>query len=306
MANDMPKMGWVGLGNMGYPMAKLMVEAGYEVTVLDLDRAVVDRFVQEVGGKRADTLAEVGRESDVAITMVPDGKAVHAVAIEGGDNLSAGLADGTLVIDMSSSAPTGTVELGAELLAKGVTLMDAPVSGGVPRATDGTLAIMLGGDDEAALTRATPILEIMGGTVFRTGRLGSGHAMKCLNNYLSAIGLTAANEALIIGAKFGLDPSVMTDIINQSTGRNSNTERKLHQCVLSRTFDAGFSAALMAKDVRTAAGLADDQDMYAPVLAQLSELWTKFSDEHPGEDHTASVKLWEEANGFELKAGGAG
>src|SRR5262249_38698973 len=153
------------------------------------------------------------------------------------------LSSATIVIDMSSSAPLGTRTLGGELKAAGFAFIDAPVSGGVKRAIDATLAIMVGGDADI-ITRVEPMLAAMGKDIFRTGPLGSGHAMKALNNYVSAAGLTAAVEALVVGQKFGLDPNVMTDVLNASSGRNNTTENKLKQFIIPRNFTSGFSVAL--------------------------------------------------------------
>ncbi len=296
MADDKIKVGWIGLGNMGWPMAANLVKAGYALTVNDLDPALSQRFAGQVGGEVATTARATAEASDVLITMVPNGKVVKAIMTEGPDSAMAGLGGGGVVVDMSSSDPVGTRELAAALLKEGVILLDAPVSGGVPKASDGTLAIMLGGEDADAKAQAMPLLDTMGGAVFETGPTGSGHAMKALNNYLSAIGLTAANEALMVGQKFGLDPRVMTDVINASTGRNSNTERKLHQAVIPRTFDAGFATTLMAKDLRTAYDLVKAQSQYAPVMELVSKIWTEVDEEFPGCDHTASIQWWEKRN----------
>ncbi len=178
---------------------------------------------------------------------------------------------------MSSSYPMATVALGETLAESGVTLLDAPVSGGVQKAIEGTLAIMLGGNDEAAMERATPVLEAMG-TVYRTGGLGSGHATKALNNYVSAAGLAAACEAVIVGKAFGLDPERMIDVINVSTGRNNSTERKIKPFVLSGDFrKAGFALDLMAKDVKAAADLADELGHPLPGIADARALWGEAS-----------------------------
>lgn len=147
-------------------------------------------------------------------------------------------------------------KLGEELEKRGLNMVDAPVSGGVRRAVDGSLAIMIGGDP-ASVARVKPVLEALGRSIFETGPLGSGHAMKALNNFVSAAGLTAACEALAVGKKFGLDPEQMVDILNVSTGRNNSTENKMKPFILSGSYDGGFSLALMAKDLRVAADLAD-------------------------------------------------
>ncbi len=299
-------VGWIGIGNMGWPIARNAKRAGIDIAVFDLDQDKLGRFAEEFDAKRAPSLAALAEMSDIVVTIVPDGKVVHRICFGdgddgGGDSLEAGLAPGKILVDMSSSAPMGTRALGDALLAKGVTLIDAPVSGGVPGADKGTLSIMVGGTDEAAIARVMPMFEATGKNIFRCGPLGAGHAMKCLNNYLSAVGLTAANEALIIGQKFGLDPSTMVDILNVSTGRNSSTERKFHQHVLPRTYGTGFAASLMAKDVGIAAGLAGDQDLYAPLLHSLNEIWTQINEQMPDRDHEVSIEYYEKVNAIRLK-----
>ena len=294
-------IGWIGIGNMGWPMARNAKQAGLDVAVFDLDQEKLGRFADEFDAKRASSLAALAEMSDIVVTIVPDGKVVRRICFGEGDSLADGLEAGMILVDMSSSAPMGTRALGDELLAKGVTLIDAPVSGGVPGADKGTLSIMVGGTDEAALAKVMPMFEATGKNIFRCGPLGAGHAMKCLNNYLSAVGLTAANEALIIGQKFGLDPSTMVDILNVSTGRNSSTERKFHQHVLPRTYGTGFAAGLMAKDVGIAAGLAGDQDLYAPLLHSLNDIWTQIGQQMPDRDHEVSIEYYEKLNAVRLK-----
>ena len=293
-------VGWIGIGNMGWPMARNAKKAGVDIAVFDLDQDKLGRFAEEFDAKRASSLAALSEMSDVIVTIVPDGKVVRRICFGDGDNLAAGFADGKILVDMSSSAPVGTRELGEELKAKGITLIDAPVSGGVTGAENATLSIMVGCSDEDALAKVMPFFEATGKNIFRCGPLGAGHAMKCLNNYLSAVGLTAANEALLIGQKFGLDPSTMVDILNVSTGRNSSTERKYHQSVLPRTYVSGFSTALMAKDVGIANGLAGDQDMTAPLLNSLNAIWGNYNEVMPTAAHEATIEVLEKANGIKL------
>jgi 3-hydroxyisobutyrate dehydrogenase len=172
-------------------------------------------------------------------------------------------------------------------------MLDAPVSGGVPRARDGTLAIMVGGDPEA-IERARPVLAAMGSKIFATGPLGSGHAMKALNNYVSAAGLAAAAEALLVGRRFGLDPAIMTDVLNASSGRNNSTENKLKQHILSRTFASGFSLDLMAKDLDTAVELAGDLGVPTPFAERCVALWKDAAAQFGrGADHTEIYRFLE-------------
>ena len=184
------RIGLVGLGLMGVPMARNLLAAGYSLTVYDVNTQVLSDFAAaNPAASAAASLRALAGVCDAVITMLPNGKIVRDVVLEGADNLASGLAAGTLVIDMSSSSPVGTRELGELLAARGLALIDAPVSGGVRRAVDATLAIMIGGDD-AQIARCEPLLKAMGRDLFRTGGLGTAHAMKALNNYVSAAGFS--------------------------------------------------------------------------------------------------------------------
>ena len=264
------RVAFLGLGKMGLPMARRLHEAGAPVVGFDPLATARDAFA-EVGGAVAPAARDAAQHADVLITMLPDGKAVRAALMDG-EPLVAHLAKGAVVIDMSSSAPVGTRELAEELAARGIDLLDAPVSGGIKRAIDGSLAIMVGGPAEV-IARVRPLLETMGKSIFETGGIGSGHAMKALNNYVSAAGLTAACEALQIGQRFGLDPVLMTDILNASTGRNNSTEVKLKPFVIPKNYASGFSLGLMAKDLRTADDLARHLGVPAPLSAEVASLW---------------------------------
>ncbi len=261
----------IGLGNMGVPMALCLTKAGFQVTGFDVSEAARRRF-SEAGGQVAASAAAAVKSADVLITLLPDGKAVRAAL----EPLQKDLKPGCIVIDMSSSEPLGTRALGESYIAAGFEFIDAPVSGGVKRATDGTLSIMAGGN-AATIDRLGLVLAAMGRSIFRTGRLGSGHAMKALNNYVSAAGLIAAVEAVQIGEKFGLDPNLMADIFNASTGRNNTTEVKLKQFIISKSFNAGFPLHLMAKDVRTADNLGHAIAVPAPLADTCAKLWDEAS-----------------------------
>jgi len=281
-AAEAPRIGFVGLGNMGQPMAALLARAGHSVTVYDVDPAKARAVAQAVSVDIAADLHQLGAASDIVITMLPNGDIVARAARE----LAEALAGGGILVDMSSSAPLGTIALGETLAARGIGLLDAPVSGGVRRAVTGELAIMVGGD-EAAIARVRPILEVLG-RLFPVGRLGSAHALKALNNFVSAAGLAAACEALLVAERFGIEPDLVVEVLNNSTGRNNSTETKLRPFVLSGRFDAGFAAALMAKDIATAAQLARDLDVPAPMLEASAGLWAEAAAAlPPGSDHTA-------------------
>ena len=291
------RVGFIGLGNMGLPMAANLAKAGQDIIVYDLNRGVVDDFVKEHGGRPANGLVSVAENADLIITIVPTGKDVRRIAIgDGGDGdaLAAHMESGKLLLDMSSSDPTGSVDLAGLLRKQGISFVDAPVSGGVKRAIDGSLAIMVGGDP-ADIERCQPLLDIMGGQIFQCGPVGSGHAMKALNNMLSAIGLAAAGEALLIGKQFGLDPAVMVDTINRSTGRNNATEVKFHQFVLNENYASGFTNALMVKDLTTAQDLARATEVPAPFTALVREIFAETKTQFGADsDHTEVVR-WQQA-----------
>ncbi|MBV8848265.1 MAG: NAD(P)-dependent oxidoreductase [Methylobacteriaceae bacterium] len=279
------RIAFFGLGKMGLPMARQLHEAGAPVVGFDSAETARVAFA-DAGGTVAASAREATAGADVLITMLPDGKSVRAALLEG-EPVVAHCAPDAIVLDMSSSAPVETREFADELAQRGIRLLDAPVSGGVKRAVDGSLAIMVGGPPEA-VAKVRPLLETMGKSIFETGAVGSGHAMKALNNYVSAAGLTAACEALQIGEKFGLDPMLMTDVLNASTGRNNSTEVKLKPFVIPKNYASGFSLGLMTKDLRTADDLARYLDVPAPFSQALIEIWQDAADAlSAAADHTA-------------------
>lgn len=281
------RVAFLGLGKMGQPMARRLREAGFSVRGFDLSEDTRRAFAQG-GGAAAASAREAVADAQVVITMLPDGKAVRAALLGGEPPLVEGLAEGTIVIDMSSSSPIDTQALGRDLAPFGLGLVDAPVSGGVKKAVSGELAIMAGSDDPALPGRVRPVLEAMGASIFETGPLGSGHAMKALNNYVSAAGLMAACEALRVGKGFGLDPELMVDVLNASSGRNNSTEVKMKPFVISGRYDSGFALALMAKDLRTADDLARHLGVPARLSHVCADMWAEALEQlGPGADHTA-------------------
>jgi 3-hydroxyisobutyrate dehydrogenase len=265
MSAAQSSIGFIGIGNMGAPMVRCLVKAGHSVTVFDAKPENASVFRDAADVTIAASLTGLAA-CDTIITMLPDSKVVRAVVVGDGKapGLAAGLKPGSIIVDMSSSYAPDTVALGRDLEPKKITLVDAPVSGGVPKAITGTLAIMAGGTP-SDIARVTPLLTAMG-SVMPTGALGTGHAMKALNNYVSAAGLIATCEALLIGEKFGLDPTVMTAVLNASTGRNNTTENKARSYLIPRTFNSGFSLALMNKDVGMAHALAAELELDAKEL----------------------------------------
>ncbi len=298
---EKPTVGFVGVGNMGWPMAACLVRAGFTVNVNDSRREVANNFVQQVGGTAPDTLRQLAATSDVIVTMLPTSGIVEHVLGAGDDNILSGLKPGTIVIEMSSGVPSVTQRLAEQVAALGGIMIDGPVSGGVPRAKTGQLAIMVGGES-AAIDAAMPVLSAMG-TVLRTGAVGSGQAMKALNNLVSTGGFLIGIEALLIGQRFGLDAGVMTDVLNAATGMNNSTQKKFRQYVLSRKFDAGFTMGLLAKDLSIALQVARETSTAAPLSALVREMIVSSEAIFgPAADHTEMAKLCERLVGEELEA----
>lgn len=294
------RIGFVGIGNMGAPMAVHIANAGYCVVAFDTRPDIVAALAaQNANIEVAQSLNGAGSDVSAVITMLPDSKVVEAVVFGSGAGaggaLSSVMAPDSLLIDMSSSFAPATRALAQRLQEKGIWTVDAPVSGGVGKAVSGELAIMAGGRDED-VARARPLLETMG-TVFHTGPVGSGHAMKALNNYVSAAGLIAVSEALAVGETFGLQPQRMVEILNASTGRNNTSENKAERYMLSGTYNSGFSLALMAKDVGMAQELAQGLGIEARELELVSRyLSLALSELGAGADHTEVHRFVRAAN----------
>lgn len=271
-------MAFIGLGQMGRLMSENLVKRGFSVNSFDLN-----------GSGNCDSARRAAERADVLITMLPDGKAVRKAVLAA----LPGLGKGTVVIDMSSSDPAVTRRIGAVLSKKGISLIDAPVSGSTAGARNATLAIMAGGEKDS-LNRVLPVLRAIGKDIFHVGPLGSGHAMKALNNYIGASGTIAAFEALLVGQAFGLDPKLMTEVFNASTGYNSTTQRKIPQQVLTNAFASGFSAALMTKDVGIAATLARAVGTPTPYLRKTLAVWREALRRLPRDaDHTEMYRYLE-------------
>ncbi|MGH3390648.1 MAG: NAD(P)-dependent oxidoreductase, partial [Actinomadura sp.] len=247
MTDDAPTLGpgtvigFVGLGNMGSPMVERLLAAGYGVRAYDTDPAARGRFARTPGATVAEALAEVADGAHAVVLMLPDSAAVRAVLLDG--DLLAHLTPGTVLLDMGSSEPFVTRELAATADGRGVPMVDAPVSGGVQGARKGTLTIMTGGAP-APVAAVRPLLEVLGGKVLHVGPAGAGHALKALNNLLSATHLLVSSEAVLAGREFGLDPVVILEAINGSSGRSGSTETKWPKFMLDRAFDSGFGLRL--------------------------------------------------------------
>jgi 3-hydroxyisobutyrate dehydrogenase len=288
------RIGFIGLGNMGDPMAGHIAKGGQELVVFDIDVARAQQFAATHGAKAARDLAAIGA-ADVIITMLPTGGDVHQAIVEAQSGaLLAALRPGAIVIDMSSSEPVGTQRLGAKIAARNATLIDAPVSGGVARALTGTLAIMIGCDDPTSVIKARPVLNLMGDRLFETGGLGTGHAMKALNNFVAASSFAATAEAMMIGAAFGLDRGKMVEIMNVSTGRNFHTDVVMKEHVVGAKFATGFAVGLLAKDVKIAEELGEAVKVDAPLTKLVSRRWAEARDKVGAtRDNTEAYLAWD-------------
>ncbi|MFI7493104.1 NAD(P)-dependent oxidoreductase [Kocuria sp. M4R2S49] len=284
----MSTIGFIGLGNMGFPMAGRLAEAGHTLIVQDLSTEAVEKFLTTYPTTAA--AQEAGwQNADVIITMLPTSEIVEAVLLKG--RVVAGASLNTLFIDMSSAEPTRSQQLGSTLEEKGMRYVDAPVSGGVRGAVNGQLAIMAGGA-AADVHEAMPLFEVMGKSTIHVGAPGSGHAAKALNNLVSAASVAVTVEALHIGERFGIDPQTLTEVLNASSGRSNTSENKVAQFMLSGSYGSGFPIGLMTKDVNIALALAEELGVEAELSHHCAELWRKTVEEGFGlEDHTKMYAL---------------
>jgi 3-hydroxyisobutyrate dehydrogenase len=292
----MHAIGFIGIGNMGWPMAANLVKAGFDVTVADAQPGRAASFAAEVGGRAALDNRDAAAGADALVTMLPTSSDVATALHEA----SAALTPEAVVVEMSSGVPSLTQSLASELRDRGVALVDCPVSGGVARAVTGELSIMAGGD-AGSLRRVAPLLSAVGTSIHHCGPTGAGQAMKALNNLVSAGGFLVAFEALLIGRRFGLEPARMVEVLNASSGANNSTQKKFSQFVLSRSFDSGFGLDLMAKDLGIASGLAGDAGVVAPFSALCAQLWASAANVlGPGRDHTEMACFSEAVAGLEV------
>jgi len=267
-----PRIGFIGIGVMGAPMAAHLARAGFALTIHDLNRASADRLASECPGIRvADTPKEVAEVSDIVVTMLPSGEYVHQVAL-GQSGLTAGFRPGGLVLDTSSSEPWLTVQTAKALAAEGIEMVDAPVSGAQAGAQAAQLLFMVGGDKES-VSRVMPLLHVMGKKVFHLGPVGAGHAMKCINNLITSLTFMATAEGLALGKKFGLDPEIMTDVLNGSTGMSWISQTHIRERITSRKFDDPFKLELMVKDIGIALELARRNELQLPLAGLGRQLW---------------------------------
>ena len=267
-----PRVGFIGIGVMGAPMAGHIAKAGFTLAIHDVNRASTDRLAAEYPGILvADTPKAIAEASDIVITMLPSGEYVKEVAL-GGSGLVAGLRPGGLLLDTSSSEPWLTVQTAKALAEEGIDMVDAPVSGAQAGARAADLLFMVGGEKEP-VERVLPVLQVMGKRVFHLGPVGAGHAMKCINNLITSLTFMATTEGLALGKKFGLNPDIMTDVLNGSTGMSWISQTHIKQRITSRKFDDPFKLELMVKDIAIALELARRNELPLPLAGLGRQLW---------------------------------
>ncbi len=267
-----PTVGFIGIGVMGSPMAGHLAKAGYALAVHDIDRSKAEALAAEHPGiVVADTPRAIGEFADIVITMLPSGSCVREVVL-GSSGVIPGLQDGGLLLDTSSSEPWITIETAKVLAKEGIDMVDAPVSGAQVGARSAQLVFMVGGA-ENSVARVAPLLEVMGKKMFHLDPTGSGHAMKCINNLITAATFMATTEGLVIGKQFGLNPAVMIDVLNMSTGMSWICQTQFKQRIFNRAFDDPFRLELMVKDIGIAMGLANSKGLPAPISALTHDLW---------------------------------
>ena len=290
-----PRLGFVGLGNMGEPMCRHLLEAGYEVLVHDASPEAV-ASLKGTAAEPAESLQALSSSADVALLSLPNSDVVEEVVLgEGG--LLKGLSAGKVLIDTSSSKPSSTRGIAHRLAENGADMLDAPVSGGVLRAREGKLSVMVGGKREV-FERCGPILRAFGEKVFYVGDHGTGHLVKALNNLLSATTLASAAEAALLAEKAGISPEMFVEVINASNGRSYSTEVKFPQYILDRSFDDGFALGLMNKDVKIALETAAELGFPMLVGSNVSQLWQAAAAKGYGpEGHTTFFAFLEELAG---------
>jgi 3-hydroxyisobutyrate dehydrogenase len=287
------QVAFIGVGNMGFPMAANLVRGGHDVRVYDSDAGKTASVAAQIGARGLDSLKEIAAVEFV-ITMLPDGKVVRTVAL-GDSGIASFAKPGTIVMDMSSSQPLLTRETGAALAAKQIVLIDAPVSGGVERAKQGTLTIMIGGDDARAIQRAKGLLTCLGNTLVEVGGLGSGHAAKALNNVVAATNYAVLAEALAVAERYGIDPKTLNDIVCTSTGQSFISNVAMREFVLPGTFNSGFKLGLLAKDVGIAAELSSDLGCVSPLIQLARQRWEEARDLLGGDaDNSKALLAWKD------------
>src|SRR5699024_8176135 len=284
------KIGFVGLGIMGKPMSKNLMKAGYDL-VISSSKPETNKELGEHGAEVVDTYIDLAAKSDVIITMLPNSPEVKEVTLADG-GLIQGAKPGTVIIDMSSIAPIASQEIGKELKKKDIGFLDAPVSGGEPKAIDGTISVMAGGDQDV-FDKCFPIMEAMAGSVVRTGEVGSGNSTKLANQIIVALNLAAVSEAFVLTEKMGVDNQLVYNAIRGGLAGSNVLDAKAPM-MLDLNFDPGFIIDLHLKDLNNVMETSTDIYVPLPLTASIKETLKAFTADGNGEDdHAAILKHYE-------------
>jgi 2-hydroxy-3-oxopropionate reductase len=291
------KVGFIGLGIMGKPMARNLMDAGYELSVHNRSREPVDELAED-GAAAASSPKEVAENSDVIVTMLPDSPQVEEV-VSGEDGVLEGIRGGTLLVDMSTISPVVTEELAEKVKERGASMLDAPVSGGDVGAIEGTLSIMVGGSEED-FERAKPLFDVMGKTVTHVGPTGTGQVTKAANQVVVALTIEAVSEALVLGSKGGVSPEKILDVLSGGLAGNKVMEVKREK-FLSHTFDPGFRSELHHKDLGIALAAGREYGVALPVTAIVDQMLLSMKKKGwGGEDHSALLRVIEDLSQHEI------
>src|SRR5215211_3712647 len=291
-------VGFIGLGIMGRPMAKNLMDAGYELVVHNRSPEKAEELAEEGNATAAGSPREVAEACHIVITMLPDSPDVEAV-VAGEEGVLEGIKDGALLVDMSTISPVVTEELSEKAQAKGASMLDAPVSGGDVGAIEGTLAIMVGGDEED-FERALPLFEVMGGAVTHVGPTGAGQVVKAANQIVVALTIEAVSEALVLGSKGGVAPEKILDVLGGGLAGNKVMEAKREK-LLEHSFDPGFRIELHHKDLGIALAAGREYGVTLPVTAIVDQMLQDLEMRGRGDrDHSAILTLIEESSGHEI------
>lgn len=291
---------FLGLGAIGFPMARRIAEAGFELAVWNRSPEKSAELERVAPVRVAANPADAARGASVVITCLPTSAEVESVAF-GSDGLASTMASGAILVDCTSGDPHASRSIAQRLAAKGVDFVDAPVSGGVVGAEAGRLTVMCGGS-AGVLDRARPVMEAFGTKIVLCGPTGAGHSIKALSNALLAIHLWSTGEVLVAAAKMGVEPSIALDVINGSAGRSNSSENLIPQRVLTRKFPRTFKLALLDKDVRIAESIAHEAGIPAKFIELAHELFARAHSELGDDvDHTEAITLLEREAGVQIR-----
>ena len=292
------KIGFIGLGIMGKPMSKNLLKAGYDLTVCDINASAVAEVVA-LGAKAASTPKEVAAQTEIIITMLPNSPQVKTVVL-GENGVIEGAKPGTIVVDMSSIAPLAAQEVAKALAEKKVEMLDAPVSGGEPKAIDATLSIMVGGK-QAIFDECLPILKCMGASAVLVGEVGAGNVTKLANQIVVALNIAALSEALVLATKAGVDPELVFNAIKGGLAGSTVMNAKA-PLMLDRKFDPGFRINLHIKDLANVMETAHEVGVPLPLTSGVMEILQALKIDGLGNaDHGAIVRYYEKLSQVEVK-----